>query len=90
MLECRGVIKPLPQSQAQWQVKLAAGSMIPYITDGSSRHWCMSFYQPKPGSSENALPNEGAPNLDLANVNEADSSTDIVPVAPMPGMTTGV
>lgn len=88
MLECRGVIKPLPEGN--WEVQLASGSLIPFITNGKDRHWCMTFFQAKSGGgADSGLPSEGAPNLDLSSISASDGKESITPVAPMVGMQTG-
>ena len=87
MLECRGVIKPLPEGD--WQVQLASGSLIPFITNGKDRHWCMTFFQSKGGGADSTLPSEGAPNLDLSSITASDGKESTTPVAPRVGMQTG-
>ena len=94
MLECRGVVKELPQAKEGWQVKLAAGSQIPYIVDGENgqKRWCMEIFQAQVAGSS-ARPIDEAPELNLDNVVASDTapgSQTSAPVAPMKGVSQGI
>ena len=87
MLECRGVVKPLPPAAdgGVWEVQLSAGSQIPFITDGVKRHWCMTLFQQTQEESAASNPAESIPDLNLDNIVPADPKA--VPVASLPGVT---
>ena len=91
MLECRGVVKELPQAKEGWEIKLAAGSQIPYIVDGENgqKRWCMEIFQAQTSSANR--PMDEAPELNLDNIVPSSSAPDAsAPVAPMKGVTPGI
>ena len=78
---------PPPAAGAQWVIQLSQGSLIPFVTDGTSRHWCMSMFQQSAAESTEENPSEAMPDLDLDNVVANDPRAKATPVAPLPGVT---
>lgn len=91
MLECNGVVKPLPVSDnpSAWSVQVAQGSMIPFVTDGKVRHWAMSIFQTSATSGNPQHVDQTLPDLDLDSILPADPAApqSVAPIAPLPGMT---
>ena len=101
MLECRGVVKPLPSTDNPdgWKVQIASGTMIPFVTDGKQKFWATQIFQGNettPGSSS-ANGGDQAPELDLDSVvaaerGEAGQTTGVspppipAPIAPLKGL----
>ena len=94
-------MKPLPPPSGAepWQVLKAAGSLIPYVTDGVKRMWAMEVFQSQP-DPEKPTVSDRLPDLNLDSVvpvGDSDSShgpaptapTTSAPVAPMAGLTPG-
>ena len=69
MLMCRNVVRMLGKpgrAGAKWEVRLANNG-IPFVTDGMTRKWCMSYFQ----ESEHVVAPAVAPlNLDLSSIIE--------------------
>ena len=63
------------------------GANIPFVTDGTTRHWCMSLFQASETSAKSV--SEKMPNLDLDTIVASDEPTAQVPIAPMPGQQIG-
>ena len=84
MIECRGVVKSLPPAKnGEWVIKRAAGSDIPYVSDGEAgtKKWCMEFFQAATatGGKTDGI-SDMPPSLDLNQVTEAPSSSSGVAV----------
>jgi len=94
MLECRGVVKELPQAKVGWEVKLAAGSQIPYIIDGENgqKRWCMEVFQAQTSSTARPVDEVPEPNLDnIVPSDEAPGgSKTSAPIAPMQEVARGI
>ena len=90
MLECKGVVKELPQPAEgkEWKIMFSQGTNIPFITDGTTRHWCMSLFQQSDSSGPKSV-SEKMPNLDLDTIVATDEPSAQVPVAPMTGQKPG-
>lgn len=83
MLESKGVVKELPTPAEGKE-----GANIPFVTDGTTRHWCMSLSQASETSSSKSV-SEKMPNLDLDTIVASDELTAQVPIAPLPGQQIG-
>lgn len=90
MLESKGVVKelPTPAEGKEWKIMFSQGANIPFVTDGTTRHWCMSLFQASETSSSKSV-SEKMPNLDLDTIVASDEPTAQVPIAPLPGQQIG-
>ena len=85
LLSCSNVVRKLqkPEPGQTWEVKLAPGSNIPFITDGTTKQWCMELFQDAEESqAEAAL---GPPQLDLGKITnsapaEGSAAEQMVPL----------
>ena len=86
MLMCRNVVRMLGKpgrAGAKWEVRLANNG-IPFVTDGMTRKWCMSYFQ----ESEHVVAPAVAPlNLDLSSIieNEGEGEGATAHNMPPPG-----
>ena len=63
LLSCNNVVRKMEKPQGKaWEVKLAPGSNIPFITDGIVKKWCMEVFQEEVEQAGSA---SGPPQLDL-------------------------
>lgn len=86
MLECQGSVRelPPPTQGAEWTVQLAAGSQIPFVSDGTQKMWAMELFQ---SSAEAAgQPGSDAPNLDQSAMVAGPANESKAPRSSLPGV----
>lgn len=89
MIESGGIVKPMPAPApgASWVVdKNSAG--IPYVTDGTTKKWCMSYFQvtPKEPGASSSLGE--LPSLEVDGDNGPPRNNTPAPIAALPGKLT--
>lgn len=89
MIESGGIVKPMPApaTGASWVVdKNSAG--IPYVTDGTTKKWCMSYFQvtPKEPGASSSLGE--LPSLEVDGDNGPPPNNTPAPIATLPGKLT--
>ena len=62
------MVKPLPEPAegGTWKVDKAPKSEIPYVTDGTTKYWCMTVFQQNEEQDKALAASSKPPELDLS------------------------